>query len=110
MDNPDGADAPEQQSRARTNADGSVTWPLFYPIDSENSTLSEITLRRVKGADLQAAETITGNVSRQYKLISLLANIPQASIRKLDAADIAGLAGVLDGFLGTPPATGGASS
>jgi hypothetical protein len=94
-----------------TEADGGVTVRLAFPRPSEGMTLDEITLRRVRPADLQACDAIKGDgAARSIVLLARLANVPQATIRSLDGWDFARLNVVAQGFLSRRRATGARQS
>ena len=91
-----------------TNENGSVTYRLSVPTSSEGEVIEEVTLRRCKPSDLMAADNVKGgNTSRNIFLIARLANIPEATVRKLDGFDYMELNEIAADFLRKPPETGG---
>jgi hypothetical protein len=107
IDNPPpGVDAAFDQAKATDNL-GAVTCPLAAPVKSETIEISEIRLRRVKPSDIEAAEAFAGGrTARAIFLISRLGDVPQATIRSLDAFDYMRLNKVSKDFLEKRPKTG----
>jgi len=90
--------------------DGTATVPLSLPLKSEGQDLIEVTLRRMRPADVKAAEQIRGVNKRAVEMVSRLGNIPRATVRKLDCFDFVRLNNTGADFLQKRPATGEKSS
>lgn len=91
------------------NTDGSITYKLVYPVQSEGSTLATVTVRRLKGGDLAAVDAITGTHSRNVAILTRLADLPAPTIRNLDGFDYNNLSVFVNDFLTTRPEIGAPS-
>jgi hypothetical protein len=89
-----------------TNADGSITVDLKYPVPSEGETKSTITLRRPRIKELRAMDAAKGNVSATALLIGALAAWAPSSVDLIDAADFNAISEGLQSFLPQSPPTG----
>ncbi len=89
---------------------GEVRIILNHPFEFAGKQISEMTLRRPKGRDLEAMEKEQGGESaRAISLIALLNtddDIHTPVMRELDAHDIGRATEVIAGFLNTPHQTG----
>lgn len=97
---------------ARTiNSDGSVTVDLQFPIKIGGEEVSQITLRRIKGAQFRqmSLARMQDKGDELLKMIQALADIPPSSIDQLDGVDITELSGVVTDFFGLGRRTGEAS-
>ncbi len=95
-----------------TNADGSVTVDLEYPISDAGETVSQLTLRRVKGKEFRQIN-LTALAEKGDALLAVigqLAAIPPSSLDQLDGSDIVTLGEVVTGFFKHGRATGAGSS
>lgn len=87
-----------------------VTITLRGPDGERQETVSEVTLRRVKGKDLRATDDHSGEIAKTLALLAKITSQPMVVIDELDAEDIAGLGEKLDDFLPASLRTGPTSS
>lgn len=95
-----------------------VIYPLKHPLTTRfrgpegdrEETVTELTLRRLRGGDLRAGATIANDELKGLFYIGKIAGLETHQVDGLDAADIAELGGILDGFLSDGPKTGPTSS
>jgi hypothetical protein len=99
--------------------DRSKTYPLAHPVEFEESTISEVTLRPATGATLRALararakSTDRDNMSEAFTMLSLVSGHPEGVFDRMDASDVVLLLdAVTDFFPGTPEdgGAGGVSS
>lgn len=65
-----------------------ITINLDYPIMSNDTTISTLTMRRPKVRDrIQAANVEANNAEREIYLLAILCNIPKEVILELDLSD-----------------------
>lgn len=85
------------------NEDGSITVILEYPLELKNGEkITEITLRRPRGADAEAAEKVGGGpVSQTNAMIASCSRppVPIGAVRQLDGSDLRKLTQFLEGCL-----------
>lgn len=78
---------------------------LEYPVTVDGVTYEEVTLRRMKGADMLKVEQATRGKSEaegSFAMIALLGDVPEAVVLEMDAADIMKLSEEVATFLPTP--------
>lgn len=78
-----------------------ITCTLKGPEGDREETISEVTLRRIKGKDLRVVDTVTGEVAATLALISKISGLPIAQVDQLDAEDIAVIGAMIEDFM--PP-------
>lgn len=89
-----------------------TTFKLAYPITHDGKEISEVTLRRAKGRDLEkieAAEDGGGQMLGALTALAALADLPLEAVREMDAEDIADLSEKLPAFLPKGRAVTGAA-
>lgn len=86
------------------NASGAAVIALAYPIETEGTTLSTITLRRPKVRDMLAAQQAgTTDQEREMHMFANLAEVSPEAIHALDLVDYYKLQQAYQGFLSLPP-------
>jgi hypothetical protein len=83
------------------------TFPLAFPFDFEGKVISEVTMRRAKGRDLERMETAGKEFAAVLVTLSCLTDLPLDAIREMDSEDISALGERVPDFLAQPPATDG---
>lgn len=79
----------------------SKTIQLEFPIQSEGTTLKEITIRALKARDLKIMEMSKGGeIAKTIDLIAHIAEIPTSSVEELYATDFLKVSEVVASFLG----------
>lgn len=94
-------------------AKGPVVYPLLYPVElrkadgSVAETITELTLRRMNGADSRRVLNMQGKGAGEFTMATVCASaqIPPSTFDKLDAEDALGAFEVASGFLGNAPPT-----
>ncbi len=84
---------------------GEVKLILRHPVEFAGRQITELTLRRPKGRDLEAMEKESGGeTARALSLLAILNtddDLTRPAMRELDAEDIGRAAEIIAGFLGT---------
>ena len=80
------------------NDDGSVTVLLEYPVKrgKDGDEVSEVTLRRMIVADLEASDKAEGDVKKTLMIVSSLTDLPTALLRRIDMDDFERISSVLN--------------
>jgi hypothetical protein len=82
------------------NEDGSVTYTLVYPVGA----LVVVTLRRPKGADLEASDKGTSVTARDCLIVSRLGKVDLKVIEEeMDAYDLGQLKEIVQDLMKNPP-------
>ena len=84
--------------RSTKNKNGSVTTPLLYPVQSEGSTLSAITMRRATVKELKEVDNMSGLTSI-CAMVAKLGSLPPSTIDQIDAEYFGELGLVITSFL-----------
>lgn len=87
-----------------------VTITLRGPDGDRQETISELTLRRVKGKDMRALDGQGGEVAKTLALIAHISGHPLTIVDELDAEDIGGIGDLLQDFFPASLGTGPMSS
>jgi len=74
-------------------------YTLIEPIEFEGKQISELYLRRMKGKDIRRVESIENKIDQTAFLIGELSGNAPDIFEELDAADVDGLAKVIEGFM-----------
>lgn len=93
-----------------TNADGSKTVTLEFPIQSMGEKVTTITLRRPKVKEARAMDSASGSVGKTAALIGKLAEMEPSAVDTIDLVDFTSLSEVIEGFTKRSRATGAPSS
>jgi Phage tail assembly chaperone proteins, E, or 41 or 14 len=96
-----------EESRVKTNDDGSVTVTLKFPISVEGERANSLTVRRLKGKQLKKID-LRGLTKGDAMLgvISQLTGVAPPYLDELDADDFAEISEVITSFFGKSRATG----
>lgn len=73
---------------------------LKYPIEVDSVETDTLQLRRPTVADLEAMEGEKTEHKKAIKMISLLSNVPEKTVRTLDVSDYQKISERIYGFLG----------
>lgn len=86
---------------------GAATVTLKWPIEVGGKKVDRVTLRRVRGHDLEKIENIKGGeTTRSLALAQLLIVDEAVPVGHLDGEDVGRLSQVIAGFLGASQQTG----
>ncbi|MFT4080752.1 phage tail assembly protein [Rhodomicrobium sp.] len=77
-----------------------TTYKLLVPVTFEGREHAEIKLRRVKARDIRDLEREDAGSAQTFFLISRLSDWPPEGVEEMDAADIEGVATIIEGFIG----------
>jgi hypothetical protein len=83
-----------------------TTVTLNYPIQAHGETVSEVTVRRARVADLKLLDQAGGDVAKTAALVGALCNLTPREVDGLDAEDFARLGAVVADFLPNGPPAG----
>ena len=83
-----------------------VVYRLQYPIEFGSETITELSLRRVKGKDIRAVRNTASPASETLDLIGRLSGQPRPVIDELDAIDVEEVGKIVEGFTKSGPPTG----
>lgn len=72
---------------------------LQFPVEWQGAAVTELTVRRPKGKDLRWLPKGETGIEEMYPLLALLAGIEEGLIDEMDAADVAALNRLVNGFL-----------
>jgi|SRR3990172_6053837 len=82
-------------------------YTLRYPVEFGTETITELTLRRPKGKDMERLrDGATPSMADTLDLIGQLSGQPKAVVRELDADDVEEVAKIIQGFRGSGRPTG----
>lgn len=85
------------------------TYTLLYPFEFEGKTITEVSLRRAKGRDLERMEAAGQGFTSVLTGLSCITDLPLDAVRQMDGDDIAALSEISPDFLPKARgATGGA--
>lgn len=87
-----------------------ITTTIGTGANERQETVTELTFREPKVADLRALDGIDGEVSRTATLIGRLTGLTARQVDEMHPADFMGVAPLVASFFGTHPPTGGTSS
>lgn len=77
-----------------------VTHTLIEPVEFEGKEHTEITLRRLKAKDLKDFRNDNDDMGQTLKIIGRLSGWPPEGVEELDAADLAAIGDIIEGFTG----------
>jgi hypothetical protein len=83
------------------------TFPLAFPFEFDGKEISEVTMRRAKGRDLERMEAAGKDFAAGMVTLSCLTDLPVDAIREMDSEDIAMLSEQVPDFLAKPRAPAG---
>lgn len=73
---------------------------LAWPFEYNGVLIKEITIRRPKGSDMRFLPTgVAPSIDTMFPFFGLLAGIDEAIFDEMDAADIAAVGDIVNGFL-----------
>ncbi len=82
-------------------------YTLRYPVEFGTDTITEITLRRPKGKDMERLrDGAIPSMADTLDLIGQLSGQPKAVVREFDADDVEEVARIIQGFRGSGRPTG----
>jgi hypothetical protein len=77
-----------------------IKHPLAYPIEVDGEKITEIELRRPKGADMRKALNMTGAGEITASMIINLAEVSPKVVDELDGEDFMALSVIVGNFMG----------
>lgn len=83
------------------------TFPLAFPFEFEGKEISEVTMRRAKGRDIERMEAAGKEFAAALVTLSCLSDLPVDAIREMDSEDIAMLSEHVPDFLAKARAPAG---
>ncbi|MGZ8364562.1 MAG: phage tail assembly protein [Caulobacteraceae bacterium] len=100
--------------RATLNPDGSVEYPLMWPVETtigkgENARterLDSVVIKRPKGKQARLSDRAGSEQSRGLLMVSSLTGLRPDQVDELDMADIHTMSEIVDAFLPSGPPTG----
>lgn len=99
---------------AEVNSDGSVTYPLRFPIKykvgAEERSVASVTIRRKNMADNLAIKKVDHPFDIAFTLIQRLCNLEPETVKLMDDVDCSTIADIVEGFTMPGQLSGSGSS